>query len=328
MSRAVAAIRSMVKKNFPLTCASYLLLNYLEGRRYKKGNVQTHSGMRHADLDPALSVEYIKEVFSDYKSYGKIERFHGRVVEIGPGDNAGVAMLIAADGAESVDMVDRYYSARDPKRQSAVYKALVSSSENLRSLYSAADLFREETFPRLKRHYGPDASAEEFFATREGYDFIVSRAVMEHTYDPELAIARMAHALSPGGVMIHQVDLRDHGMFTPVFHELKFLEVPEPIYSRMTRSSGRPNRVLIDRYRSTLDASGLDYTILVTALVAVGDVTPHLPYDAIPEASRRIAEECVEAARPKLARRFQLLAARDLAVSGILIIARRPDRIV
>jgi hypothetical protein len=45
----------------------------------------------------AKSVGYIEEVFTDYKKYGNIEKFFGVAAEIGPGDNAGVALLMKSN---------------------------------------------------------------------------------------------------------------------------------------------------------------------------------------------------------------------------------------
>jgi SAM-dependent methyltransferase len=318
-----AFVRRVVKENYYLTCAAFGLLNYLEARRYKSGNIETKSGTLHSAFDAAVSVEYVREVFRDYKQYGDVTRFFGRVAEIGPGDNCGVGMLMRADGAASVDLVDRYYSARDPQRQAVVYEQLVASSPATAQIFAGVDLADESTFPGLTRYYGPKASAEEFFDTADTYDFIVSRAVMEHLYDPELALRRMATALRPGGLLLHKVDFRDHGMFTPNFHELKFLEVPDWLYSRMTRASGRPNRVLVHRYAAALKDSGLDGEILVTRLAGVGDITPHLRYEEIAPELRRVAEEFVESRRRSFAEPFRLVPARDLAVAGIFLVARK-----
>jgi SAM-dependent methyltransferase len=318
-------VRRAVKRSYYLTCASFLVANYVEGRRYRKGNIATKSGTLHAGFDHQISIAYIREVFEDFRRYAGISHFSGRVAEIGPGDNCGVGMLMVADGADSVDLVDRFYSAREPERQAAIYKALLEDPAVAR-IFGDANLMDEATFPHLTRYYGQSASAEEFFREHTGYSFIVSRAVMEHLYDPEGAIADMARALAPGGMLLHKVDLRDHGMFTPVFHQLKFLDVPASVYERMTRASGRPNRILIENYRRALDASGLEYQLLVTGLVGVGDITPHLPYEQIPAPLREQAERYVERVRGSFAPPYRDMAVADLAVSGIFFIAKRPER--
>lgn len=66
---------------------------------------------------------------------------------------------------------------------------------------------------------------------------------MEHLFDPVAALDGMLEALRPGGTLVHRIDLRVHGMFRGQ-HPLTFLTLPDAIYTRMTRNSGRPNRVL------------------------------------------------------------------------------------
>jgi SAM-dependent methyltransferase len=313
-----------VRENYHLTCAAYLVMNHLESLRYEGGNIRTNSGTAHGTFSLDESLDYIYEVFNDYKSYGGFPAFRGRVAEIGAGDNVGVAMLMLADGAERVDLPDRYFSVRDPGRQRTVYERLVSQSPTLGARFRDIDLADDSAFPGMTRYYGRSAAAEVFFNDHRDYDFIVSRAVMEHLYDPESALERMASALNPGGRLVHKVDLRDHGMFVPKFDEVKFLEVPEWLYGQMTRSSGRPNRILVHRYRKTLDRTGLDYKILITRLAGVGDITPHLPYHEIPAPLRQQAEAFVNSRRASFARAFRDLPAPDLAVAGIFVIARRP----
>jgi hypothetical protein len=105
-------------------------------------------------------------------------------------------------------------------------------------------------------------------------------------------------------------------------HELTFLGIPAWFYPHMTRRRGRPNRVLVHRYRAALDRLGLDYQLLATHLVGVGSITPAV-YDEIPAELRGAAESRVEQYRARLAPEFRSLPASDLATSSIFIAARR-----
>ena len=51
--------------------------------RYKKGIIDTHSGAAHMNYSVDESIDYIDEVFMDYKAYSGIEKFYGKVAEIG-----------------------------------------------------------------------------------------------------------------------------------------------------------------------------------------------------------------------------------------------------
>lgn len=278
--------------------------------------------MAHADRDPDSSVAYIDEVFEDYKHYAGVSRFYGRVAEVGPGDNCGVALRFLGDGCECIDLVDRFYAKRDMRKQSEIYKALLERHPSLKNHIRVTSTLEEEPFPNIRRYYGADAAAEEFFHHHQGYDFIVSRAVLEHVYDPRAAIETMARALNPSGMLLHKVDLRDHEMFSRYAHELRFLEVPDWLYSKMVGYAGRPNRVLVDQYRAVLREIGLDYQILVTRLAKVGDICPHVPYEHISPDLKQEAIAYVRSVRKHFARSLLSLSDADLSVAGIFIVAR------
>ena len=317
-------IRDFVKKRFWLTCAYYLVDNGLTRWRGLTGNIETDSGTAHAGRSIDSSLAYIEEVFNDYKRYSGVSRFHGRVAEVGPGDNCGVGLMCLADGCTSVDLVDRFYSKRDAKQHAAIYQALVERTPERFATLRGFDVNDEASFQGLERFYGESAAAERFFTEPDRYSFIVSRAVLEHVYDPRLAIEKMVAALTRGGMLLHKVDFRDHSMFSEHMHELKFFEVPDFLYSRMTRDSGRPNRVLIDTYRQVLAEVIPDHQLLVTRLAGVGDIEPHLPYDQIDNARRQAAVAYVQSVRSKFSKSLRAMSDEDLSVAGIFLVARKP----
>ena len=155
------------------------------------------------------------------------------------------------------------------------------------------------------------------------YDFIVSRAVLEHLYNPLNTLHYMVSCLKPGGQMFHEIDFRDHGMFTPGHPELTFLEIPSFIYPLMVRNSGRPNRILVHRYREVLEnmkSQGLiDYSLLVRRLVSSGKIAPAKIFEDINSNKRRQAINFVEEHRQKFASEFSNVDSKDLAISVIFL---------
>ncbi|PPC89514.1 MAG: hypothetical protein CTY34_11150 [Methylobacter sp.] len=316
-------LRSVIKKNFSLTCAYYLLDNFFAKLQGYTGTVATGSGTVHRDKSIESSLTYIETVFNDYKLYSGKRQFNGRVAEVGPGDNLGVGLLFLADGCESVDLVDRFFSKRNARQHATIYRALIARHAKLLEKFGDVDCNYETAFQGLQRFYGKNAAAERFFTQPESYDLIVSRAVFEHVYNPQFAIKRMAAALKKDGVFLHKVDFRDHGMFSEHFHELAFFEVPEGLYARMTRDSGRPNRVLIDSYRRVLGETLPDHTLLITRLAGVGDIVPHLPYEQIDATLRNQAIAYVKSVRANFSKSLRSLSDEDLSVAGIFIVAHK-----
>jgi SAM-dependent methyltransferase len=314
--RAVS-VRSLVKQNKALSCLYYVASDIRAGRRLRRGDITTDSGRRHASQRIEDSLSYIQRIYDDYLSYGKIGSFSGRVCEIGPGDNFGLALMALGHGASSVVSIDRFYSRRDARYQEQLY-------ERLRQDNHWDHLFEgpvaEDTIRGLD--YRPGQAAETFFRDNEGcFDYVISRAVLEHLYNPVHALADMKRSLCPGGMLIHRVDLRDHGMFSG-HHPLTFLTVGEGLYRRMTRHSGRPNRVLLPEYRDWLAQSGLNGDIMVTRVVGVEDEVRPAPWSELDAEARGKALEVVGRIRPKLAPRFASLTDEDLAVSGIVLVAK------
>ncbi|HQW20856.1 MAG TPA: methyltransferase domain-containing protein [Rhodocyclaceae bacterium] len=318
-----AKIKDLITSNYWTAICYYVLSDLLVRLRFLGGNIATTSGTIHGTMTVAASLEYIEQVFQDYKRYSGAHQFHGRVAEVGPGDNCGVGLLFLQDGCEQVDLVDRFFSTRNTRFQTGIYDALLSKYAGLAKFIGGADLGNENTFRSIKRYYGPDAAAEKFFATHAGYDFIVSRAVLEHLYNPIEAMRCMAQSLNQGGFLLHKIDLRDHGMFSIAHHELKFLEVPSRLYAWMTKGSGRPNRVMVHEYRKVFQDLGLEGQLLVTRLAGVGNIDPHLPYQMIPEHLRAQSIACVRSVRKRFASSFSKVSDEDLSVAGIFFVARK-----
>jgi SAM-dependent methyltransferase len=298
------------------------------GMRERLGRIQSQSGSTHQGLPTAQSVGYVEEVLNDYRTYGALDRLYGAAAEVGPGDNAGVALLLRAAGCDTVDLVDRFRSKRSPDQQQRIYQDL---ADRHGIQHVRPDDCDDEHLPGIRWNLG--FSAEAYFARRAeeqgaGYDLIVSRATLEHLYDPLGALRSMTSCLEPGGRMAHKIDFRDHGMFTPAHPELTFLRFPAPLYQRMTQRSGRPNRVLLHRYRTLAEelrgTGGLEVTILVTSLVGEGEIVPHVPLTALPPRLLRQAMARVDAERDSFAAEFAHVASADLAISGIFWVAGRP----
>jgi SAM-dependent methyltransferase len=322
-------IKSFLKAIPIVRLAMYIAQDLKQGLHLALGQIVTESGSTHLMRSESESLSYIEEVFTDYKTYGGIEKFSGVVAEIGPGDSAGVAMLMRYDGCDRVDLIDRYYSHRNLEQQSNLYEALAQKYQ-LHYLKTTTN-WDEQSLPGITWKIGQ--AAEVYFKTcrqerGQIYDFIVSRAVLEHLYDPLTALQDMVACLKPGGRMFHKIDFRDHGMFTPMQNELFFLQIPGSIYPWMIRNSGRPNRIFVHRYRDVLESmkqQGLiDYSILTTHLVSIGgEIVPHQVFEEIDPDKRCPAIDFIELHREKFAKEFVDVASQDLCISGVFLIVTK-----
>ena len=317
---AIARVKRRVRSSIALSCLAYLANDWMNGRRLRRGRIETRSGATHAAFSLDQSLDYIERVYRDYLAYAGVERVTGTVAEIGPGDNFGVALMFLGAGADAVHALDRYRSHRDPEQQRVIYRALCER-HGLASVFEGAP--GEQSIRGLVQHVGQPA---ETFFEESGlhFDAILSREVIEHLYDPLKGLDDMLAALRPGGVMVHRVDLRDHGMFLN-HHPLSFLTIADPIYRRMTCNSGRPNRKLLPEYRRWLEASGAAGSLRFTRLVGVDEeLDPPAAWERIDPGKRARALEAVAAIRPRLAARFRAETDEDLAVAGCVLVVRKP----
>jgi SAM-dependent methyltransferase len=279
----------------------------------------TQSGSHDRSVEDA--VNYIQSVFAMYKAASGLDRFHGRMAELGPGDSCGVGLMFLAHGCETADLADRFFSNRDMAHQCASNRALVDRFPQLTSLLRD-DSYSELSFANLKRYYGESAAAENFFRSHGKYDFIVSCAVLEHVYDPLSALSATIAALNHGGILLHQIDCRDHGQFSAHFHELKFLEIPAPLYSPL-KWKGGPNRVRLSSYLEVLRRQKMDYSVYVNSLAnGPQEFAPNTTFDQIDAETLEKSRKYVSEIRPRLSSAFRNLSDEDLMITRFLIAAK------
>lgn len=228
-----------------------------------------------------------------------------RLLEYGPGDVPGVAILMVAHGAEQVVCVDRFPLVRmSPKNVEIVKLMLERLPDEARQ---RADLcFRQPGRPES----GFNPQYIDYLVRPSGLsgfnveiDLVFSRAVLEHVNDLPAIFCDMYAGLKPGGVAIHLVDLKSHGLHR--VNPLDFLEWPAWLWSLMYSEKGVPNRLRVNVYRDVVSLSGFETHVLEPTLIA--------------------SMKDIEAVRPKLANCFKNLSDADLSWLGFWLICRKPE---
>ncbi|PTL34930.1 hypothetical protein CLG94_12390 [Candidatus Methylomirabilis limnetica] len=213
-------------------------------------------GVTHLHKGVTESVAYVVTVFEDYFKFGSIEKqaFEEKdILEIGPGDSLGVALMMVGLGVKQVVCIDRFFTYRDPDKEYAILAALVEA---------APPLAKERMNRCLGNNYGivgdairylPDVPIEEAVAAlgEVRFDYIISRAVLEHVYDIEETYACCRKLIRDGGRMIHKVDLHNHSSIE--LHPLQFLTYSEGLWRLMSSNISRVNRCRWPQHRAALE---------------------------------------------------------------------------
>lgn len=317
-----------------LIVAANLRHNLAARWNVRRGHMESDIGATHARLSVAESVAYINRVFEDYRAYGGLTEatIRGkRILEVGPGDNLGVALRLYAAGATQVVCLDKFFARRDESRQLQVYRALrdtLTAAE--RGRFDAAislDGPQARIQPECVRYlYGSSAEEAPASLGGDGFDVVVSRAVIWEIHDTERALAGLNAVLRPGGRMVHKIACIDWMFRDQGYHPLEFLTVNDRLYRWIAQDSGKSNRRSIAWYRDALSRLGLLATFHIVRVV--GSTQPEFPPGVarlqrgvhFDEADLQMLREI----RPRLLPRFQALSDEDLLVEDMFVVADKP----
>lgn len=333
MKTLFAKLVRLLSRSKWITIGYYLVNNWLTRRRLATGNYTTNSGRRHSGKSLEDSLTYIGDVFREYLIAGRLDLEDlsaKRVLELGPGDNLGVALKFLEAGAASVVCLDKFYSKRDPGQQAMIYRALWEGfdQQDQARLADALKLGEEVHFNPdcLKYIHGTGIEEAAQLFEEGSFDLIVSRAVLEHLGDPDAAFKEMDRLLVPGGVMIHEIDFRDHGMFSRAgMHPLTFLTIKKELYASMTADSGKPNGRIISYYRDTIEALAYEHQFLVTRILGIEERFPTAV--DFSEARGMLPPEMLETVRtirPRLRDELREIDEQDLMIGAAFLVARKP----
>jgi SAM-dependent methyltransferase len=177
-----------------------------------------------------------------------------RVLELGPGVNLAPQLVIASMGGRMA-VADRFLAPWDKDYHPAFYQAF---RQRWAGPATAIDrVLRDGAYP--DDVISCIASPAEDLATisTESIDLVLSNAVLEHVYSIPLVCREMARITAPGGVNLHQIDLRDHRDFE---RPLEFLTMPDDQFQREfdARHGECGNRLRQSEIRSAFEQAGFD----------------------------------------------------------------------
>lgn len=177
-------------------------------------------------------------------------------LEIGPGDNNGLALSLLYEGIDRIDLIDRYQNNINEDDNIEIYKKI---SKNYGKNFNPIEY--KLKIKRLKSRSGLLSLSKIVNPTR--YDLIYSVSVLEHLWPFEKNLKAMVNLCNKGGILISLVNFTDHSMFSPKFNRFYFRKIPKFIYDPIMSPGGRPNRILPSQIEKFLIKENFDVSIHV-----------------------------------------------------------------
>jgi SAM-dependent methyltransferase len=305
-------------------------LNYSKGQLLTRLGLRGHYSGSTARALQSQFVEYARQVVDDYAFYGASNRpdpFVGAsILEIGPGDNLAVALLMLARGAESVTCADAFSPSVNSAENRRIYRALRKSltEQEAATLSRAVEIGADGELTvrdgRLKMCRGLPVEALGD-ALEQRFDVILSRAALEHASDAAQAWKAMCARLKPGGQMWHKIDFRSHNFYNAI-HPLYFLTIPERLWRIVSRPDPTLNRERMPFYREALARTFPDAKVFVTRILEHAELLPHVPLEDVEQHIRAADLELIERVRPKLIEGLRGQPAADVLIGGVFVSCR------
>lgn len=238
------------------------------------------------------------------------------IVEVGPGSNLGLSLILIASGASKVHNIDKYNSLS--QNLSQLYKELVEKirrnpnwlfveesvdSETVQKRLKGVITFKdnEAVLNSEKVIYNCPCDAANLPFGDATIDLVLSHAVLEHVTNLPKVISEMARVLKPRGYVSCHIDLRDHRDFnTP----LDFLRYPPALWNIINYKGSHGNRIRFCEYLRLFHRAGFE----------------------VVDCHAQVLKDIPEVVKKGFYKKFRNLSEDEISVLRFYLIARRlPD---
>ncbi len=235
----------------PLNQIRHGLLGYTNPRTFPLSEVD-----RAAAYDRQVVIRWLEHLEST-PADGTLLRGK-RVLELGPGDNLGVGVIMLAMGAATYTAVDVHplVGSVPDELYETIFQTLETDGhpENrIADARRALDLCREGEESAIRYVCRPDFDLTSL--GENSIDLIVSQAAFEHFSDVGKTIGELGKLTAPGGRFVAEIDLKTHTRWIRDVDPLNIYRYPAWFYDRF-KFNGSPNRVRPDEYVRHLELAG------------------------------------------------------------------------
>lgn len=222
-----------------------------------------------------------------------------RILELGPGADLGVGLILIAKGAAQYTAFDKNPLADRASKE--LHDAIIDSINDAgaRTLAKDALMAYELKQPAVLKFKQDDAFSFRWIPD-QSFDLVVSNSAFEHFDRVPEVLEHVSRILTPGGALVAQIDLQTKTRLLRSLDPLNIYRYSRLLY-RLARFSGIPNRFRPNMYQKIL--GDLGFTLIETIPLELLD------------------EKKVRRDRPHMARKFR----KDplLGVMSFIVIAKK-----
>jgi SAM-dependent methyltransferase len=229
-----------------------------------------------SETDRAIDYDMrvVEEWLGHLKSYTRNEAFlTGRnVLELGPGSDLGIGLMLLARGAASYNACDVNDLAT--KVPAGFYDALFARLERTVSAIDIESLRRElgttRAAPQKRLNYVVRKDFDLIGAFGAAtIDLVFSQAAFEHFDDIDTTVAKLSAVCRPGAVIVAEIDLQTHSRWIRDKDPNNIYRYGDGLYNAFW-FRGIPNRVRPYRYQQAFERNGWS-NVTIAPLTTRGD---------------------------------------------------------
>ncbi|QQS15827.1 MAG: methyltransferase domain-containing protein [Candidatus Moraniibacteriota bacterium] len=177
-------------------------------------------------------LEYAKKQFDSFLLKISPTQVRDKIIlELGPGGSVGFGLLALKSGAKRYYAIENGDHTKIDSKIFKAYKKLLNNNVHLISEFFTKNFH----FNRKKICFIENDQISPYNISDNSIDIIYSCAVLEHVHNLDFCFSEMTRVLKNGGIMNHQVDLRDH-IFSQ--RSIWFLKISDRIFNALFSKTG------------------------------------------------------------------------------------------
>lgn len=195
------------------------------------------------------------------------------VLELGPGADLGIGLILLARGARKYNAIDVHNLVGSvPERfYDELFEHLrvhdSGSQEQINDLRAQIKLTQAGKNNKLNYICRKDFDISVF--ADEAVDLVFSQAAFEHFDDIDTTFSRLSKVVQDGAILVAEIDLNTHTRWLRDVDPLNIYRYSDTIYN-LFRFRGSPNRIRPFQYKESLEKYGWD-NIRIIPLTKVED---------------------------------------------------------